>query len=82
MFPDPRDDLAKMHAMNLHFVGIRKPRVESAHAEYAKAQNWAISAPFGIDLHFGVPGARAWWWNNQLPLLKDGVHGWWNDEAE
>ena len=81
-FPDPRADLAKMHAMNLHFVGIRKPRVESAHADHGTAEGWAIPAPFGTDLRFDIRDARTWWWSNQLPLLKDGVDGWWNDEAE
>jgi alpha-glucosidase len=81
-FPDPASDLAKMHAMNLHFVGIRKPRVEATHADYAKSHDWAIKAPYGTDLRFDVPAARAWWWNYQLPLLKDGIDGWWNDEAE
>ena len=71
-----------MHAMNLHFVGIRKPRVEGAHADYANTHGWAIPAPFGTDLRFSNQDARTWWWNNQLPLLKDGVDGWWNDEAE
>ena len=81
-FPDPVADLAKMHAMNLHFVGIRKPRVEGMHADYAKAQGWEIPAPFGTDLRFDIKDARAWWWSYQLPLLKDGIDGWWNDEAE
>jgi alpha-glucosidase len=81
-FPDPAANLAKMHAMNLHFVGIRKPRVEGAHADYAKSLGWAIPAPYGTDLRFNIAAARAWWWNNQLPLLKTGVDGWWNDEAE
>ena len=81
-FPDPAANLAKMHAMDLHFVGIRKPRVEGAHADYAKSQGWAIPAPFGTDLRFDIAPARAWWWNHQLPLLKTGVDGWWNDEAE
>ena len=81
-FPDPVAELARMHGMNLHFVGIRKPRVEGAHADYAKAQGWAIPAPFGIDLRFDISDARAWWWSYQLPLLKDSVDGWWNDEAE
>ena len=81
-FPEPVADLAKMHGMNLHFVGIRKPRVEGANAEYAGLQGWSIPAPYGTDLRFDIPGARAWWWNHQLPLLKAGVDGWWNDEAE
>ena len=81
-FPDPVAELARMHAMNLHFVGIRKPRVEGAHADYAKTHGWAIPAPFGTDLRFDIPDSRAWWWSYQLPLLRDGVDGWWNDEAE
>ncbi len=81
-FPDPAADLAKMHAMHLHFAGIRKPRVEGDHAAYAKAQGWLIPAPFGADLRFNVPAARTWWWDHQRPLLQAGVDGWWNDEAE
>ena len=82
IFPQPVANLAKMHAMNLHFVGIRKPRVETAHADYAKTHDWAIKAPFGTDLRFDIPPARTWWWDHQLPLLQAGVDGWWNDEAE
>ncbi len=81
-FPEPAADLAQMHAMNLHFVGIRKPRVTGVNADYAKSQGWVIPAPFGFDLRFDIPSARSWWWNHQLLLLKDGVDGWWNDEAE
>jgi alpha-glucosidase len=81
-FPDPAANLAQMHAMNLHFVGIRKPRVAGENADYAKAQSWSIAAPLGSDLRFDIPSARSWWWANQLPLLKDGIDGWWNDEAE
>jgi len=81
-FPDSVADLAKMHAMNLHFVGIRKPRVGGAHADYAKTHGWAIPAPFGTDLRFDIASARSWWWSYQVPLLKEGVDGWWNDEAE
>jgi alpha-glucosidase len=81
-FPDPAANLAQMHAMNLHFVGIRKPRVTGVNADYARAHGWALPAPFGVDLRFDLSPARAWWWNDQLPLLKTGVDGWWNDEAE
>jgi alpha-glucosidase len=68
-----------MHAMNLHFVGIRKPRVNGANLDYAKAHGWILT---GNDLRFDIPAARDWWWSKQLPLLKTGVDGWWNDEAE
>jgi alpha-glucosidase len=81
-FPDPAANLTQMHSMNLHFVGIRKPRVNGPNADYAKDHGWAIPAPFGTDLRFDIPAARAWWWGYQLPLLNAGVDGWWNDEAE
>jgi alpha-glucosidase len=81
-FPNPAANLAQMHGMNLHFAGIRKPRVAGVNADYVKTRGWAIPAPFGIDLRFDIPSARTWWWNYQLPLLKAGVDGWWNDEAE
>jgi alpha-glucosidase len=81
-FPVPAANLAKMHAMDLHFVGIRKPRIGGAHSDFAKSSGWSIPAPFGTDLRFDIEPARAWWWKYQLPLLKAGVDGWWNDEAE
>ena len=81
-FPQPAADLAQMHAMNLHFVGIRKPRVDGENASYAEARGWLMKAIYGTDLRFDIPEARSWWWSHQLPLLKAGVDGWWNDEAE
>jgi alpha-glucosidase len=81
-FPNPSANLSQMHELNLHFIGIRKPRVGGAHADYANTHGWAIPAPFGTDLRFSNASVRSWWWNHQVPLLKDGVDGWWNDEAE
>ena len=78
-FPDPAANLAQMHAMNLRFVGIRKPRVAGTNFDYAKAQGFILT---GNDLNYDLPTARDWWWSKQLPLLQDGIDGWWNDEAE
>jgi alpha-glucosidase len=78
-FPDPEVNLARMHAMNLHFVGIRKPRVHGKNYDFAKAQGWMLNK---ADLRFDLPAARAWWWSHQSPLLAAGVDGWWNDESE
>ncbi len=33
-------------------------------------------------LRFDLPAARYWWWSHQAPLVRAGVDGWWNDEAE
>jgi alpha-glucosidase len=79
-FPD--GSLTKMHLMGLHFVGIRKPRVNNANQDFAKQQGWNLNAPFGIDLRFDLAAARYWWWSNHIPLVKAGVDGFWNDEAE
>ena len=81
-FPDPAANLAQMHQMGLRFVGIRKPRINGANLDYARAHGWDLTAPMGTDLRFDIPAARDWWWSHQVPLVEAGVDGWWNDEAE
>ena len=81
-FPDPKANLAAMQNLGLHFVGIRKPRVNGSNLDYARSQGWVLSSPLGTDLRFDLPGARYWWWSHHTPLVQAGVSGWWNDEAE
>lgn len=78
----PEGSLDAMRALGLHFVGIRKPRIGDGHRDFARHQGWALPSSQGTDLHFDLAPARAWWWSHQIPLLKAGVEGWWNDEAE
>ncbi len=78
----PPGSLDKMKALGLHFVGIRKPRVNDAHLDFARRQGWVLRSPQGSDLHFDIPQARYWWWSHHAPLVQAGVDGWWNDEAE
>ena len=78
----PPDSLGKMKRMGLHFVGIRKPRVNGANQDFARRQGWLLNSPQGTDLRFDVPAARYWWWSHHVPLVQAGVDGWWNDEAE
>jgi len=78
-FPDPAHDLAQMHALGLHFVGICKPRVHGPRLDYARHRGWVL---VGADLRFDLPECRAWWWSQHVPLVRAGVDGWWNDEAE
>jgi alpha-glucosidase len=78
----PAGSLDQMKAMGLHFVGIRKPRINGANLDAAKSQGWTLPATFGTDLRFDIPAARYWWWDHQKPLVEAGVGGWWNDEAE
>jgi len=78
-FPDPIRDLAEMHRMGLHFVGIRKPRVHGQNLEYARKRGWTL---IGADLRFDLPAVQQWWSSQHVPLVRAGVDGWWNDEAE
>ena len=78
-FPYPKANLAQMRALGLHFVGIRKPRVNGSHLDYARQRGWIL---IGSDLRYDLPEARDWWWSAHVPLIQDGVSGWWNDEAE
>ncbi len=75
-------DIATMHKMGLHMVGIRKPRLNGANLDFAKKQGWVLSSPIGTDLRYDLPEAGYWWWSHQAPLLQAGIDGWWNDEAE
>jgi alpha-glucosidase len=78
----PAGSLATMKGLGLRFVGIRKPRVNDANRDYAVSRGWTMASSQGTDLKFDIPAAREWWWSKQLPLLRAGVDGWWNDEAE
>lgn len=78
----PTGSLAEMKAMGLRFVGIRKPRLNDANKDYAQRQQWTMTSPQGTDMRFDNPVARHWWWTQHLPLVNEGVDGWWNDEAE
>ena len=78
----PPGSLAQMKQLGLHFVGIRKPRINGANLDYARSQGWVLSSPFGTDLRFDLPQARYWWWSHHVPLVQAGADGWWNDEAE
>ena len=78
----PPGSLAAMKNLGLRFIGIRKPRVTGANLDYARSQGWVLSSPLGTDLRFDLPAARYWWWSHHVPLVKAGVDGWWNDEAE
>ena len=78
----PPGSLAKMKALGLHFVGIRKPRINGANLDYARKQGWVLNSPLGTDLRFDLPQARYWWWSHHIPLVSAGADGWWNDEAE
>ncbi len=78
----PASNLAEMHKMGLHMIGIRKPRLNDKNLDFAKKNGWVLSSPQGTDLRFDIPEATYWWWRHQALFVQAGVDGWWNDEAE
>jgi alpha-glucosidase len=89
LFPEPAKQIAEMHANGVHFVGIRKPRLGNSELlKMARAKGWILAqgkSGEGIDarcLDFSNPEVRAWYIDQTVPLLKQGVDGWWDDEGE
>jgi alpha-glucosidase len=89
LFPDPANQIASMHKQGVHFVGIRKPRLGNSDLlKMAHAKGWILKpgkSGEGIDarcLDFSNPDVRAWYAQQIIPLLKQGVDGWWDDEGE
>ncbi len=81
-FPNPKENIEEASKMGIKIVGIRKPRIEDKeNLEFAKSKDW-ILAYTKNDLDFSIPQARSWWWQKHIPVFKDGIAGWWNDEAE
>jgi alpha-glucosidase len=84
VFPSPRKDLAAARRRGIRTVLIRKPRVHGEHHAFAEQRVWigARRRSWGDDLNFALPEVRRWWWSQHVPLVQDGIAGWWNDEAE
>ncbi|MBN1384194.1 MAG: discoidin domain-containing protein [Elusimicrobia bacterium] len=81
-FPSPAENLELAESMGIKVVGIRKPRCDyDENLEFIKSKGWVLeNTP--SDFNLFIPEVREWWWEKNLPLLKDGIAGWWNDEAE
>jgi alpha-glucosidase len=87
LFPDPVEQIKQFHDAGVHVVGIRKPRLANADTlVMVRQKHWDFPASAtGTDaraLRFANPDARAWYAAQTVPLLKDGIDGWWNDEGE
>lgn len=78
--------LFRSSALSMRFAGIRKPRSYSNVALSVK-NGWllpdedAVGAG-GNNWNFSVPEFSAWYTQNHLHFLQDGVDFWWNDEGE
>jgi alpha-glucosidase len=89
LFPDPAAEIASQKAMGIHFVGIRKPRLgNTSLLNMARSKNWILAPGKSgeqIDtrcLDFSNPAVRDWYAKQLIPLLKQGIDGWWDDEGE
>jgi alpha-glucosidase len=86
VFPDPAEQLQKLHAGGVHFVGIRKPRLGNAGSlAMVRSKGWDFRGGTSYDardLRFDIPALRDWYAGQTQLLLKDPVDGWWDDEGE
>jgi alpha-glucosidase len=89
LFPDPSGQIAAMKANGVHFVGIRKPRLGNSDLlKMARSGGWILapgSSGERIDtrcLNFANPAVRDWYADQMIPLLRQGIDGWWDDEGE
>jgi len=87
LFPNPQQNVADLHAVGVHFVGIRKPRIgDSDTLGDFRSRNWILPGPKdGIDarvINYQNPEVSSWYADQTIPLLKTGIDGWWDDEGE
>jgi alpha-glucosidase len=89
LFPDPAAEIAAMKSQGIHFVGIRKPRLGKTDLlNMARSNGWILAPGKSgerIDtrcLDFSNPAVRAWYAHQLIPLLQQGIDGWWDDEGE
>jgi alpha-glucosidase len=90
LFPHPAAQIAAMKAMGIRFVGIRKPRLDNSRLlAMARSRGWILPGrgPGGERIYarcldFGNPLVRTWYADHLVPLLRQGVAGWWDDEGE
>jgi len=88
LFPDLVQEIKKFKAQDVHFVGIRKPRLGNDELlKMVRAKAWDLKPHCAEkvparDLNFADPNFREWYIQQSADLLRDGVAGWWNDEGE
>ena len=88
LFPGLVAEIDKFKAQDVHFVGIRKPRLGNEEwLKMVRSNGWDLKAHCAEkvparDLNFVDPNCREWYVQQSANLLQDGVAGWWNDEGE
>lgn len=82
-FPQPELQLKRYHnGYNVKFGGIRKPRVANARLleNLRQQKDWVL--PYLRELNFSTDAVRAWYMEQNMKFIQDGVDYFWNDEGE
>ena len=81
-FPDPVNQLKDyLTTYNVHFGGIRKPRVaNSDNVAFCAENGWLIEQ--WRNINFTSDDAKNYYAKNIAHFTQDGVSYWWNDEGE
>ncbi|MDB5326404.1 MAG: yicI 2 [Phycisphaerales bacterium] len=88
LFPDSAAPFKKVKDAGLKFIGIRKPRLGDRDSlNLIRSNGWGLRPVDGAmmdqrAMDFSNANMRQWYADHTVPLLKDGVDGWWNDEGE
>lgn len=97
-FPDPQGILDTLAAKGIKLILIEQPYVWQASLNFNTAfsngyfgetpsgnpliiPNFWNTSPAGL-LDITNPTVQNWWWNLHLPLIGQGVAGWWTDLIE
>jgi alpha-glucosidase (family GH31 glycosyl hydrolase) len=96
-FPDPSGMITGFLSDNVRTVLITEPYVRTNSSNYseADAQNYfgykADGTTYDLPgfwfgpaalLDFTRPTTVEWWWNKHIPLIDQGIGGWWTDLCE
>ncbi len=80
--PEPAAQLSNYLAQGVHILGIRKPRLGNSETlEMIRAKGWGMPHDPGREafearnLNFQNPDARAWYAQQTLVSLEDGIAG-------
>lgn len=95
-FAGARERIARLRTMGFRVMLIEEPYVDAelpVHREAAEDGHLATlpgGGPARLARWWGEGGivdmtraaTRRWWWRRHLPLMEDGVAGWWMDLGE
>lgn len=95
-WPNPAQMISNLLATGVRTVLIEEPYLVTSTSNYATAAGSGLlgttsgGVPYAFGMWAGTAGlvdftkaaAADWWWGLHLPLIADGVAGWWLDLGE